>query len=136
MAELLPEGFRHNEQSLRVVEKLERGGQGLNLTWEVREGILKHSKVKGDIMAEGWGTASTLEGQIVKFADSIAYLNHDIQDADRAGLIKEQDVPAEVRSTLGESHATRIEALYPKFAGRSSSVRRPARMASWISWLR
>jgi dGTPase len=111
MAELLPEGFRHNEQSLRVVEKLERGGQGLNLTWEVREGILKHSKVKGDIMAEGWGTASTLEGQIVKLADSVAYLNHDIQDAIRAGLLTEDDLPAISRQVLGTNHSQRISTL-------------------------
>jgi len=111
LAELLPEGFRHNEQSLRVVEKLERGGQGLNLTWEVREGILKHSKVKGDIMAEGWGTASTLEGQIVKLADSVAYLNHDIADAIRAGLLTEDDLPAISRDVLGTDHSARISTL-------------------------
>ncbi len=111
LAELLPEGFRHNEQSLRVVEKLERGGEGLNLTWEVREGILKHSKVKGDIMAEGWGTASTLEGQIVKLADSVAYLNHDIQDAIRAGLLSEEDLPAISREVLGTTHSQRISTL-------------------------
>ena len=111
LAELLPEGFRHNEQSLRVVEKLERGGQGLNLTWEVREGILKHSKVKGDIMAEGWGTASTLEGQILKLADSVAYLNHDIADAIRAGLLTEDDLPASSREVLGTDHSARISTL-------------------------
>ncbi len=111
LAELLPEGFRHNEQSLRVVEKLERGGEGLNLTWEVREGILKHSKVKGDIMAEGWGTASTLEGQIVKLADSVAYLNHDIQDAIRAGLLSEDELPAISREVLGVTHSQRITTL-------------------------
>jgi dGTPase len=111
LAELLPEGFRHNEQSLRVVEKLERGGQGLNLTWEVREGILKHSKVKGDIMAEGWGTASTLEGQIVKLADSVAYLNHDIADAIRAGLLSEDDLPSISREVLGTNHSQRISSL-------------------------
>ena len=111
LAELLPEGFRHNEQSLRVVEKLERGGEGLNLTWEVREGILKHSKVKGDIMAEGWGTASTLEGQIVKLADSVAYLNHDIQDAIRAGLLSEEDLPAISQEVLGTTHSQRISTL-------------------------
>ncbi len=111
LAELLPEGFRHNEQSLRVVEKLELGGQGLNLTWEVREGILKHSKTREDILAEGWGTASTLEGQIVKLADSVAYLNHDIADAIRAGLLREEDLPRSTREVLGSRHADRINTL-------------------------
>jgi dGTPase len=111
LAELLPEGFRHNEQSLRVVEKLELGGRGLNLTWEVREGILKHSKTREDITAEGWGTASTLEGQIVKLADSVAYLNHDIADAIRAGLLSENDLPRRTRDLLGEGHAERINTL-------------------------
>jgi dGTPase len=111
MGELLPEGFRHNEQSLRVVEKLENSGQGLNLTWEVREGILKHSKTREDILAEGWGTASTLEGQIVKLADSIAYLNHDIADAIRAGLLRDEDLPASTREVLGNTHAERINTL-------------------------
>jgi dGTPase len=111
LAELLPEGFRHNEQSLRVVERLENGGRGLNLTWEVREGILKHSKARDDILAEGWGTASTLEGQVVKLADSIAYLNHDIADAIRAGLLKEEQLPASTREVLGRNHAERINTL-------------------------
>jgi dGTPase len=111
LAELLPEGFRHNEQSLRVVEKLENGGQGLNLTWEVREGILKHSKARDDILAEGWGTASTLEGQIIKLADSVAYLNHDIADAIRAGMLHEEDLPARTRQVLGTSHRQRIDTL-------------------------
>jgi dGTPase len=111
LAELLPEGFRHNEQSLRVVEKLENSGQGLNLTWEVREGILKHSKARESILAEGWGTASTLEGQIVKLADSIAYLNHDIADAIRAGLLRDEDLPASTREVLGATHSQRINTL-------------------------
>ncbi len=111
LAELLPEGFRHNEQSLRVVEKLENGGRGLNLTWEVREGILKHSKAREDILAEGWGTASTLEGQIIKLADSVAYLNHDIADAIRAGMLREEDLPARARQVLGTSHRQRIDTL-------------------------
>jgi dGTPase len=111
LAELLPEGFRHNEQSLRVVEKLENAGQGLNLTWQVREGILKHSKTRESILAEGWGTASTLEGQIVKLADSIAYLNHDIADAIRAGLLRDEDLPASTRTVLGNTHSERINTL-------------------------
>lgn len=111
LAELLPDGFRHNEQSLRIVELLARDGQGLNLTAETREGILKHSKSRDSVAAEAWGTASTLEGQIVKLADSIAYLNHDIEDAIAAGVIAEPDLPAEVHRVLGATHSERIETL-------------------------
>jgi len=111
LAGLLPDGFRHNEQSLRVVDILEKDGEGLNLTWEVREGILKHSKVREDILAEGWGTASTLEGQICKVADSVAYINHDIGDAIRAGLTTEDDLPREAVAILGVRHSQRINTL-------------------------
>jgi dGTPase len=111
LARLLPEGFRHNEQSLRIVDLLARDGRGLNLTAEVREGILKHSKIRESIAAEAWGNASSLEGQIVKLADSIAYLNHDIEDAVSAGLIEESDLPAEVHRELGATHSERIETL-------------------------
>lgn len=111
LGELLPDGFRHNEQSLRIVEHLEADGQGLNLTVETREGILKHSKVRESIAAEAWGVAHTLEGQIVKLADSIAYLNHDIGDAIRAGLIVESDLPEEVHRVLGKDHSARIDRL-------------------------
>lgn len=100
-------GFRHAEQSLRVVEKLEE----LNLTWEVRDAIVNSSKVLEDILAEGYGTPATLEGQIVKVADAVAYLNHDIGDAARAGLISEEELPREVRETLGSSHSQRINTL-------------------------
>jgi len=111
LAGLLPEGFRHNEQSLRIVEVLENGGRGLNLTAETREGILKHSKVRESVAAEAWGFSSTLEGQIVKLADSLAYLNHDIEDAIRAGLIDESDLPRPVHEVLGRSHSERIKTL-------------------------
>ena len=111
LAELLPEGFRHNEQSLRVVDHLARGGRGLNLTAETRDGILKHSKVRESVAAEAWGTPRTLEGQIVKLADSIAYLNHDIEDAVSAGLITEADLPDDARLHLGTDHSSRINTL-------------------------
>jgi dGTPase len=110
-AELLPEGFRHNYQSLRVVEVLERGGFGLNLTWEVRDGIVKSSKIPGDIQAEAWGVPETLEGQIVKLADAIAYINHDIGDAIRAGILSEQDLPGDATRVLGAGHSERINTL-------------------------
>ena len=112
LGRLLPGGFRHNEQSLRIVEHLERDGRGLNLMFETRDGILRHSKARSSVTSEGgWGQPSTLEGEIVKLADSIAYLNHDIQDAIRAGLIEEHDLPPIARQMLGDDHATRIDAL-------------------------
>lgn len=107
LAGLTPDGWRHAEQSLRVVEKLEP----LNLTWEVRDGIVKSSKVREDIFAEAWGIPSTLEGQIVKISDAVAYINHDIADAVRARLISEDELPREVHETLGERHSRRIDTL-------------------------
>ena len=94
--------YRHNEQSLRVVERIENDGRGLNLTAEVRDGILHHT---GAIRAE------TLEGRIVATADRIAYVNHDIDDAIRAGILKEADLPASTHEVLGPDHSARIEAL-------------------------
>ncbi|MEB3221223.1 MAG: deoxyguanosinetriphosphate triphosphohydrolase [Candidatus Sericytochromatia bacterium] len=93
-----PDGFRHNEQSVRVVEHLEP----MNLTWEVRDGILHHT---------GPGRAATLEGQIVKICDRVAYLNHDLDDAIRAGIMAEQDLPAWVNPTFGASRGTRITTM-------------------------
>lgn len=119
LARLLPGGFRHNEQSLRIVDQLARDGRGLNLTAEVRDGILKHSKSRESVAAEAWGTADTLEGQIVKLADSIAYLNHDIDDAVQARLIKEGDLPRVVRDVLGDDHDQRIKALVTDCVERS-----------------
>jgi dGTPase len=107
LSELLPDGFRHAEQSLRVVEKLER----LNLTWETRDGIVNSSKVREDIFAEGYGTPSTLEGQVVKLSDAVAYINHDIADAIRAEMITIDELPKEVTDTLGRGHSERINAL-------------------------
>lgn len=100
--DLLPGGFRHNEQSLRVVDLLENGGEGLNLTYEVRNGILCHT---GPIPAE------TFEGRIVKTADRIAYINHDIDDAVRAGIISAADIPEDISETLGRTHSERISTL-------------------------
>jgi len=100
--EIMPGGFRHNEQSLRVVDKLEDGGAGLDLTYEVRRGILCHS---GPDMAE------TLEGRAVRIADKIAYLSADIDDALRGGIIYPLDIPAPVAQELGYTHSERIDAL-------------------------
>ena len=95
-------GFRHYEQSVRVVEKLEKNGRGLNLTWEVRDGIFHHTKGE---------EAATLEGRIVRWADKIAYINHDMDDAIRAGVMSEADIPLEVHMHLGDSTSTRIDTL-------------------------
>ncbi len=94
--------FAHYKQSLRVVEKLENEGQGLNLTWEVKDGILNHT---------GKHMASTLEGVIVKFADRIAYINHDIDDARRAGILDLEDIPRDIRDVLGNGHSERINRM-------------------------
>ncbi len=100
--ELLPEGFRHNEQSKRVVEVLENDGNGLNLTWEVRDGILCHS---------GKQFPSTLEGQCVRRADRIAYLNHDLDDALRGGILQPFELPADCLRVLGKTHGERINTM-------------------------
>jgi dGTPase len=109
--ELLPGGFRHNEQSLRVVDLLEKYGQGLNLTWEVRDGILNHSKGSIGILGEGWWDVATVEGQVVKIADIVAYINHDTGDALRAGIITEQELPPHAVKVLGNSSSRRINTL-------------------------
>lgn len=110
--ELYEGGFAHSEQSLRVVEKLEGAGKGLNLTWEVRDGILNHTKEWEDISRPPKeGEAATLEGTIVKFADTIAFVNHDIDDALRAGIISESDLPKECVNVLGNNHSARINTM-------------------------
>ncbi len=111
LAECLPEGFRHNYQSARVLAELENGGRGLNLTFETLDAIAKSSKVREDIFAEGWGVPATLEGQVVKTADAIAYVNHDILDAIRAGLIREDDLPESSQYVLGKTHDQRLATL-------------------------
>ena len=111
MAEVLPGGFRHNEQSVRVVEYLEKGGRGLNLTHAVKEGILKHSKVRRSVADLGWGFAETLEGQLVKVADSLAYVAHDIDDAVRAGILRVEAIPAEFVEAFGSTTSERINAF-------------------------
>jgi dGTPase len=108
--ELIPGGFNHYEQSLRIVDVLEHDGAGLNLTWEVRDGIARHSKGKSGmpVGADPAHRASTVEGQIARVADIIAYVNHDIDDAVRAGLLREEDLPPERVTVLGNSSSERI----------------------------
>ena len=107
---ILPGGFRHSRQSLNIVERIEREGRGLNLTWEVRQGILMHSKPRGDFL-EALADSITLEAQIVRISDAVAYLNHDLADAFRAGVISDNDLPASVASTLGSRHSERIDTM-------------------------
>lgn len=95
-------GFRHYDQSLRVVDRIEKDGAGLNLTYEVRDGIVRHTV---DPLAK------TLEGQIVRISDRIAYINHDVDDAVRAGILKEESIPLEVREALGDRYSVRIDTL-------------------------
>ena len=100
--EVCPVGFTHFEQSVRIVEVLEKKGEGLNLTWEVRDGIRNHRTS---------GTPHTLEGQIVRYCDKIAYINHDIDDAERAGLLSEEDIPVRFREAMGASTRKRLDTL-------------------------
>ena len=110
--EVVPGGFNHSDQSLRVVDRLEKDGQGLNLTFEVRDGILKHSKGKGEILCdEPDEMAATLEGRVVRIADIIAYTNHDIDDAIRGGVISQGDIPKGCLAALGDSHSKRINTM-------------------------
>lgn len=102
--------FAHYKQSIRVAEKLENDGEGLNLTWEVKDAIVNHT---------GSCEASTLEGKIIKFADRIAYINHDIDDACRAGILCIEDIPKEIRKTLGDGHSKRINTLVSSIINES-----------------
>ncbi|MGB8929781.1 MAG: deoxyguanosinetriphosphate triphosphohydrolase [Anaeromyxobacteraceae bacterium] len=111
LSRLVPGGFHHVQQSGRVVELLEKDGRGLNLTAEVRDGILRHSKGRGDVLLGAGAPAKTLEAEIVRVADIVAYVNHDLDDAVRAELIAEADVPAEIRRVLGARHSQRLATL-------------------------
>ncbi len=109
LREIYPGGFDHYRQSLRVVDILERKGQGLNLTFEVKDGILKHSKGKGRIFLSR-DKKDTLEGQVVRVSDIVAYVNHDLDDAMRAGVIKRSDIPSEFFK-IGNTQAKRIDTM-------------------------
>lgn len=129
--ELYPPGFRHNEQSLRIVDFLENEGKGLNLTWEVRDGIVNHSKSGARVLGGEWGKVGTLEGEIVKLADMVAYINHDIDDAIRACIITEDNLPKSAIRILGASHSARINTMVCDIidfswaaSGRSGKIKR------------
>ncbi len=112
MQRLVPGGFRHEVQSLRVVERLENDGRGLNLTEEVRDGILRHSKGKGPLVpGSDESLPRTLEGQVVRFADVVAYANHDLDDALRARVLAPNDLPAWIDDVLGATHSARLTRL-------------------------
>lgn len=100
--QVCPEGFAHYKQSVRVVELLEKDGTGLNLSWEVRDGILNHRTA---------GNPSTLEGQVVRLCDKISYIHHDMDDAERAGIITEDDIPITIRVVLGGTSRERLNSL-------------------------
>lgn len=111
--QLMPGGFNHYEQSLRIVDVLENDRRGLNLTWEVRDGIAKHSKGKAGapVGMPPSERAGTIEGQIMRVADLIAYVNHDIDDATRAGLLRPEDLPRDLVAALGATSSARISTL-------------------------
>ncbi|MDT8335892.1 MAG: deoxyguanosinetriphosphate triphosphohydrolase, partial [Desulfurivibrionaceae bacterium] len=112
LGELYPGGFRHYEQSMRVVDILEKKGRGLNLTHEVRDGILKHSKGRMEVLpVDMEDMPSTKEGQLVRVADIIAYVNHDLDDAIRAGILDEESIPDDIHKLLGKSNSARIGAM-------------------------
>jgi dGTPase len=112
LSKIHPGGFHHYEQSIRVVDILEKGGQGLNLTMEVRDGILKHSKGKGEIIYRNeQDRPLTREAEVVRIADIIAYINHDIDDATRGGIITEEDLPKDCVEYLGHSTPKRIDTM-------------------------
>jgi dGTPase len=122
--ELFPGGFKHNEQSLRVVDFLEKDGQGLNLTWEARDGIARHSKSgKGTILGAGWGEVGTIEGEVVKISDAVAYINHDIEDAIRAGVITDANLPRPAVKALGSRHSQRVNTMVCDIIQSSWDVR-------------
>jgi dGTPase len=112
LKEIYSKGFSHSKQSLRVIDRLENNGKGLNLSKEVRDGILKHSKGFGDIIPTTPGdSAFTIEGKIVRIADIIAYLNHDLDDALRGGVITFKDVPEICNRKLGTTHSARAKTM-------------------------
>jgi dGTPase len=140
---LTPGGFNHYEQSLRIIDVLENDGRGLNLTWEVRDGIAKHSKGRFGApvgMADAL-RASTIEGQIIRIADLIAYVNHDIDDATRAGLLSAEALPREPVQILGSSSSARIATLVrdvvtETMAGQLSEIRMSDRVLNAVLALR
>lgn len=119
---LCPGGFVHSEQSLRVLDVLERDGNGLNLTWEVRDGIAYHSKHRESVSQPLMNATGTLEGAVVRISDAVAYLNADIDDAVRAGLMTLDDLPPESVGPLGRTHGERVESMVSGIVAESWSI--------------
>ena len=122
LAGIHPGGFRHNDQSLRVADRLEKEGRGLNLSEEVRDGILWHS---------GEDKPFTLEGNVVRISDRIAYVNHDTDDAIRAGILREEDIPASVREVIGQSFGERIDTVIRDVVASSDAEIRMSLPVAW-----
>ena len=120
--QIYSEGFTHSAQSLRIVEHLAKDGEGLNLTHEGRQGIISHSKPRGDFLDIKLDESLTLEAQILRLADSVAYLNHDIADAIRAGMLQVEDLPERANRVLGTTHSQRLDALISGIIQGSWSV--------------
>ena len=137
LAHLSPSGFEHARQSVRIVEHLEKNGKGLNLTREVRDGMGSHSKPRGDITGGLHDSDLTLEAQICRISDAVAYLNHDIGDAVRAGIISEDQLPKECKETLGSRHSERIDTMVSDIVNTSWQVTTATRdhisEDTWIS---
>ena len=142
LAELLTDGFHHVNQSLRVVTLLEKNGAGLNLSWEVRNGILQHSKGRSALLGQSsTDLPATLEGQLVRLSDVIAYVNHDLDDAIRSGLVCKDDVPSTLRSALGDNSSQRLNVMVTDLiettlAGQYAVVQLSAAVAEQVSELR
>ena len=134
LAKLMPGGFHHVKQSMRVVEVLENEGQGLNLSVEVRDGILKHSKGKGHVISDNPNLmAMTLEGQIVRIADIVAYVNHDLDDAVRGKVVDPAAVPDTILATLGRTHSERISRMVNDIVSASNlEEKRQIRMTDQV----
>ena len=122
LASLYPGGYKHSEQSLRIVDRLEKEGRGLNLTWEVRQGILRHSKPRGDFLGTESIDDLSLEAQICRISDAVAYLNHDLADAFRAGVLTHERLPSQVAEALGPTHAKRIDTMVSDIIAASWSA--------------
>ena len=122
---LHPTGFRHNHQSLRIVDRLEKEGKGLNLTWEVRQGILHHSKPRGDFLSPGLAEGMSLEAQVIRISDAVAYLNHDLLDAFRAEILTETSIPQDIQEVLGKRHSQRINTMVSDIVVTSQATMEP-----------
>lgn len=140
LKECVPGGFKHAQQSVRVLARLEKGGKGLNLSWEVEDGILRHSKGPHPLFgADPEALPKTLEGQVVRIADALAYVNHDIEDAVQVGVLAKKDLPREPMRVLGLEHSHRIGVMVTDIVEASSdsdSIRMSAEVGEAVEVLK